>query len=37
MKSSNLVVGMALVALSFTSCKDEKETQAEKTVDTYVV
>jgi hypothetical protein len=37
MKSRNLVVGMALIALGFTSCKDEKETQAEKTVETYVV
>lgn len=37
MKSKNLVVGMAVIALAFTSCKDEKETQAEKTVDTYVV
>jgi hypothetical protein len=37
MKSRNLVVGMALIALGFTSCKDEKEMQAEKTVETYVV
>lgn len=37
MKSSKLFLGIAVVALGFTSCKDEKETQAEKTVDTYVV
>jgi hypothetical protein len=37
MKSRKLLLGMALIALGFTSCKDEKETQAEKTVDTYVV
>ena len=37
MKSRNLILAMAIVALGFTSCKDEKETQAEKTVNTYVV
>jgi hypothetical protein len=38
MKNRNLFLAMALVALGFTSsCKDEKETQAEKSVDTYVV
>ena len=37
MKSKNLILGLALTALAFTSCKDEKETVAEKRVDTYVV
>lgn len=37
MKSRKLLLGIALIALAFTSCKDEKETQAQKTVDTYVV
>lgn len=35
MKSRNLVLGMAVVALAFTSCKSEGEKQAEKTVDSY--
>lgn len=37
MKSTNLVLGMVVIALAFTSCKDEKQEAAEKTVDTYVV
>lgn len=37
MKSRNLVLGMAVIALAFTSCKDEKQKEAEKTVDSYVV
>lgn len=37
MKKTNLLLGMAVIALGFTSCKSETETQAEKTVDTYVV
>ncbi|MDI1256257.1 MAG: hypothetical protein PSV16_09150 [Flavobacterium sp.] len=37
MKSTKLIVGVALIALGFTSCKDEKETAAQKSVDTYVV
>jgi hypothetical protein len=37
MKSRKLLLGVALIALGFVSCKDEKETQAEKTVDTYVI
>ena len=37
MKKRNLFLGLALVALVFTSCKDEKAVQAEKSVDTYVV
>ncbi|MDP2069010.1 MAG: hypothetical protein Q8K04_08585 [Lutibacter sp.] len=37
MKKRNLFLGLALVALVFTSCKDEKAVAAEKSVDTYVV
>jgi hypothetical protein len=37
MKKSTLLLGVALIALGFTSCKDEKEAQADKAVDTYVV
>ncbi|MFA9191186.1 hypothetical protein AAGV28_07370 [Flavobacterium sp. FZUC8N2.13] len=37
MKRSALLLGVALIALGFTSCKDEKEVQAKKTVETYVV
>ncbi|MBC5836541.1 hypothetical protein [Flavobacterium muglaense] len=37
MKSRNLVLGMAVIALGFTACKNEKEKEAEKIVDTYVV
>ncbi|MDO9594949.1 MAG: hypothetical protein Q7J19_08150 [Lutibacter sp.] len=37
MKKRNLFLGLALVALVFTSCKDEKVVAAEKSVDTYVV
>lgn len=37
MKKTNLLLGMAVIALGFTSCKSETETKAEKTVDTYVV
>ncbi len=37
MKKRNLFLGLALVSLVFTSCKDEKVTAAEKSVDTYVV
>ena len=37
MKRTKLIVGVALIALGFTSCKDEKETVAQKRVDTYVV
>ncbi|MBC7845653.1 MAG: hypothetical protein H7Y10_04085 [Flavobacterium sp.] len=37
MESKKLLLGVALIALGFTSCKDEKEAQAEKAVDTYVV
>ncbi len=37
MKSTNLALGLAAIACSLTSCKNETETKAEKTVDTYVV
>lgn len=37
MKKRNLFLGLTLVALVFTSCKDEKAVAAEKSVDTYVV
>lgn len=37
MKNTKLFLGIALAALGFASCKDEKETQAQKTVDTYVM
>ena len=37
MKSKNLLLGAAAIALGFTSCKDEKAEQAEKKVETYVV
>ncbi len=37
MKIKNLLFGAAVLVLGFSSCKDEKETKATKTVDTYVV
>lgn len=37
MKTRNLFFGVALITLAFASCKDEKEVQAEKAVDNYVV
>jgi hypothetical protein len=37
MESKKLILGLAVIALGFTSCKGEKEKEAEKTVDTYVV
>jgi galactokinase len=37
MKKHTLLLGIAVIALGFTSCKDEKEVQAQKTVETYVV
>ena len=36
MKNIQMVLGIALIALSFTSCKDEKQEQAQKKVDAYV-
>ncbi|CAM3364291.1 Lipoprotein [Flavobacterium longum] len=35
MKTKNVLLGLSLVAISFTGCKSEEEKQAEKTVDTY--
>ena len=37
MKTRNLFLAVALIALGFASCKDEKEVQAEKAIDNYVV
>jgi hypothetical protein len=37
MKTGKLFLGIALIALGFTSCKNEKETEAKKSVETYVV
>ena len=37
MKKINFILGAASVAVALTSCKNENETKAEKTVDTYVV
>jgi hypothetical protein len=37
MKNTQLLFGIAFVAMGFTSCKDEKAAQAEKTIDAYVV
>jgi hypothetical protein len=37
MKTRRLFFGIALIALGFTSCKNEKDTEAKKTVETYVV
>ena len=36
MKNIQLLSGIALIALAFTSCKDEKQEKAQKTVDAYV-
>ena len=37
MKNTKLALGLAVIAIGFTSCKDEKAAQAEKKVDTYVM
>lgn len=37
MKKRNLFLGVAIISLVFTSCKDEKITAAEQSIDTYVV
>jgi hypothetical protein len=37
MKSNSLFIGIAMVAISMTSCKDEKAAQAEKSVQNFVV
>ena len=36
MKNIQILFGIALIALGFTSCKDEKQEQAQKKVDAYV-
>ncbi|MNX39317.1 hypothetical protein D3C86_696760 [compost metagenome] len=36
MKNIQLLSGIALIALSLTSCKDEKQEKAQKTIDAYV-
>lgn len=36
MKNIQLGLGIALIALGFTSCKDEKQEKAQKTIDSYV-
>jgi len=36
MKNITLLSGIAIVALGFTSCKDEKQEKAQKTIDSYV-
>jgi hypothetical protein len=37
METRKLLFGMAVIALGFTSCKDEKKIEAEKSVESYVV
>lgn len=37
MKNTKLALGIALIAIGFTSCKDEKAEKADKKVDTYVM
>ncbi|RDI57612.1 hypothetical protein [Flavobacterium glaciei] len=37
MKNTKLVLGLAVIAIGFASCKDEKAEQAGKKVDTYVM
>ncbi|MBG6187302.1 DUF6565 domain-containing protein [Flavobacterium sp. CAN_S2] len=37
MKNTKLALGLAVIAIGFTSCKDEKAEQASKKVDTYVM
>lgn len=36
MKNIKITIGIALIAVAFTSCKDEKQEQAQKTIDSYV-
>src|SRR6188768_468993 len=36
MKNIQILSGIALIALGFTSCKDEKQENAKKTIDSYV-
>jgi hypothetical protein len=37
MKTRKLFLGIILISVGFVSCKDEKEIQAKKSVETYVV
>lgn len=37
MKNIKIATGIALIALGFTSCKDEKQERAQKTVENYVI
>jgi hypothetical protein len=37
MKTRNLFLGLAILVLGFTSCKDEKEAEAKKAVEAYIV
>ncbi|WP_278020655.1 hypothetical protein [Flavobacterium ginsengisoli] len=37
MKNIKIATGIALLVLGLTSCKDEKQEKAQKTVDNYVV
>jgi hypothetical protein len=37
METRKFLLGMAVIALGFSSCKDEKKIQAEKSVETYIV
>ena len=37
MESKKLLLGVVLISLGFTSCKDEREAHAEKAVESYVV
>ncbi|WP_347049963.1 DUF6565 domain-containing protein [Flavobacterium olei] len=36
MKNIKITIGIALIAVAFTSCKDEKQEKAQRTVDSYV-
>lgn len=36
MKNIQILAGIALLSLAFTSCKDEKQEQAKKTIDSYI-
>jgi hypothetical protein len=37
METRKLLLGMAVIALGFSSCKNEKEMKAEKSIETYIV
>ena len=36
MKNIKITIGIALIAVAFTSCKDEKQEKAQRTIDSYV-